>query len=598
MDFQAERLALLDRQPMPNGGGRYFYAPMSANIGITRRCNNLCAHCAPAASPQALEKVDNVSRFMLDIEDLPIAHLHIEGGEPMLEPDLVYKALNYAVRNRRMRLVVLETSASWATSPEETRNILYSVGFAFRQARDCSLLVAANLDHFHRAVPLENCLHLLQGVFSIFPTGQVDFSHTVSPGDETIVQFISLLDLERLLVRVDVHTSSGETVYDSLQIKVEGREQKILIENKIPVLVGRGKDLRGDDKYVAYRRAAACRSLDLREGHGFIFPDLAPGVWQILSLGWDGNIYPSAMFMHTGTLPIGDSYVDSPEEAIIRAQKDPILRALFLKGVGPIYRAALEIDPTVAELRDERLLQEELLFDLLADPERTLRITERLLSPPRSVVPRGGIKLPLREEIAQLFRLDLEGRERQMVRMAADLMCQATTDEIVEIMLTQEFFGLANAIYFTVIILVPGQDKKLELIRRFTENDELFAKAAASSKSAGLIENLALRRQFYHALSHNDSTELARIIRQAETNQTAEDVIIELSYELNQLELVDVLGTLVFSLSAEEQRSFFETLRKDVMTIGVVESLGQKFPDQIHSVAEAAARDDLTFTFN
>jgi hypothetical protein len=324
----------------------------------------------------------------------------------------------------------------------------------------------------------------------------------------------------------------------------------------------------------------------LHEGRGFIFPDVRPKDWHILSLGPDGMFYPSAMFMHTQTLPIGDSRVDTALEAFNRAQADPILRTLIIQGVGPIYRAALEVDPAVAAMRDDRLQQEELLFDLLASPELTLRITEQLLSSQNQPLSVEVRSLPLNQAIRRLFEGGIEGKERKVIRAAAELLAPAAMEAIVDIMLAQDFSGKERAIYFTTMMLMKGEIPRLALIRKLAENDALFDKVITLHPGESPAKK-DLRREFYKILCCGDSVKLAKLIEQAESDRNAEDVLIEVAHELPQLEMMDVFGPILWSLPLETQRSFFRTLDKDSMAMTAVESLSEKFPGQMRAVMRA-----------
>jgi pyruvate-formate lyase-activating enzyme len=248
MSFHAERLALLDRQPVPTG--RYVYTPLAAAIGLTRSCNVVCKHCAVAADPTAPEKVtiDALRRFMLEISDLKINTLCLEGGEPFLEPELLGEAVYLA---RDFRVVSLCTSADWASTPTETRRMLR---YLYDRGSEYLLLIAANLDRFHAAVPLRNYVHLMQGV-SYLPKGNVVFSHTRNPGDNTIQQFIALLKQEGFIVNANTYELDGDTIFESLDVRIGRQTSKFPIQNSHPVLVGRAKALRQDAEYMAWRRA-------------------------------------------------------------------------------------------------------------------------------------------------------------------------------------------------------------------------------------------------------------------------------------------------------------------------------------------------------
>ncbi|MFH1825782.1 MAG: hypothetical protein ABH823_00635 [bacterium] len=368
--MDAARIGLLRRAP--SRIGVQFYEPTDATISLTARCPSLgCAFCAPNAGPNRDEVIsrDAVSRFVLGLRDTSIDTLHLEGGEPFLEEELLLEALTTALRISGLKTIILETNLFWASSDQATERVLDRLSNLNLEGQGKTLVLAGDVDREHSvSFPIQNNVRMLRHFFDYFPEGLVTFNSMSSPDDNTVVALLEELDrLGMLEEKEEQLLNDGSTRVDGFTIVANGARRTIPIKQKLPVLVGRGRELRTDE-YLAWRAPRRLSPYILGERDSLLFADRTAK--EILSLGWDGLMYPDPMFMHLRTYPIGDAMEMEPYEAILLANQDRLLARLFMRGFGSVWRLRLAAGWGEEEPQDERLLVEEAAFDMLANAGR------------------------------------------------------------------------------------------------------------------------------------------------------------------------------------------------------------------------------------
>jgi hypothetical protein len=103
-------------KPLPAG---------SAGIITNYRCTNKCRHCLYAASPSVKDttSTDAVRKVLNQIKDtIPDCALHIGGGEPLLEYDVLIDTLQ-EIKNLDLHLEYVETNGKLLTTSSGTEMI-------------------------------------------------------------------------------------------------------------------------------------------------------------------------------------------------------------------------------------------------------------------------------------------------------------------------------------------------------------------------------------------------------------------------------------------------------------------------------------------
>lgn len=119
----------------------------AGGLNLGYRCSSRCRHCLYACGPHRDDGLpagpEAVREILDELESrAPGASLHIGGGEPFLDLDLLCSVLE-DLRGRRLGLEYVETNASWARSEDGARETLAGL----RSLGLGALLVSAS--HFH-----------------------------------------------------------------------------------------------------------------------------------------------------------------------------------------------------------------------------------------------------------------------------------------------------------------------------------------------------------------------------------------------------------------------------------------------------------------
>lgn len=494
-----------------------WYQPTSANIGLTRRCNLNCSHCAPASYPTSSEELspEQIKKFLTDLNKNPcITHLYIEGGEPTLAWDLLIDTLERIGDNTYIDTIQLETNLSWASSPQKTKEAVQALRFTSGLTQAKQFILATSFDHFH-ALPPDNILNLLRVFFNWFsPTqARIAISHTLHPGENKIVQLSEFLEKNGIPNKTIYDRLTG-TVVTSILPKLpwldfySPKELEIKIENKYPVYVGRAENLRHTG-YSKWARTDWKRTLSFRENESIPFD----GRGQILSLGWDGLYYASPMFMHSGQYPIGDVDKDNIWSVIDYTEDDPILRRLFTRGTGSIYRLARRFMHIPDELLKDTTL-DSLAFHMLCSPYRNKLLVRAAIAEDEN------IKAMQPTDIESLLKRDWLGIEDSFVNKVTSILSSRSNKTIIDVLSSKYFFGEERDIFFNLLAIMKEEGEKEELYQLASQNAILLEKIHPEKYFPGNIKDYLCR--FMIALGENKG--ISKLIEEAkkDTNKMRE----------------------------------------------------------------------------
>ena len=144
---------------------------VSGGVMLSYNCNSACRHCMYRCSPSApedwmsLEMLDSVYSDLKRERDL--RSIHLAGGEPCLNRDLLLKAVEMA-GTMCIPMAYVETNAGWCEDVEYTRQYL-------RRLKDAglpALLISVSMFH-NEFIPFEytrNCVEASMDVFGAHGT--------------------------------------------------------------------------------------------------------------------------------------------------------------------------------------------------------------------------------------------------------------------------------------------------------------------------------------------------------------------------------------------------------------------------------------------
>ena len=136
---------------------------------LSYRCTNACKHCLYRCSPQQPDEwitLEMVERVFAALSREPLDDLHLAGGEPTLQLDLLTDIIRL-VGEMRIPLSYVETNARWCTDGEVAEAGLRQL----EQAGLPAILVSVSMFH-HEFVPFSSSRHCVEAAHKVFGPGR------------------------------------------------------------------------------------------------------------------------------------------------------------------------------------------------------------------------------------------------------------------------------------------------------------------------------------------------------------------------------------------------------------------------------------------
>lgn len=137
----------------------------SGGVMLTYQCNQSCRHCSYRSRPGAGEwMTDELLEKALDLlaGERRLIDIHLAGGEPTLNPELLLKAIRMALA-KGLRLSYVETNGFFADTPDKARSMLAPL----KEAGLNAVLVSVSPYH-NEFLPLRHTLNCLEAAADIF----------------------------------------------------------------------------------------------------------------------------------------------------------------------------------------------------------------------------------------------------------------------------------------------------------------------------------------------------------------------------------------------------------------------------------------------
>lgn len=169
-----------------------FFQLESVNLRFTYHCNITCRHCYNSSGPHLEGVRIPLSRMLHIIEQMPSVNMRkltITGGEPFLYLDDITLLVQHARRHGVTQIALL-TNASWAISPDQTRNILLQLKASGFGMEHDNIKASAGIYHQEK-VPLGRVLILIEAYFALFERPlNVDFEAQHANEEENFKQLL------------------------------------------------------------------------------------------------------------------------------------------------------------------------------------------------------------------------------------------------------------------------------------------------------------------------------------------------------------------------------------------------------------------------
>jgi hypothetical protein len=152
---------------MSTAGTEAFRVPplLSGGLMLSYRCTNACKHCLYRCSPQQPDEwitLEMAERVFRALGKEPLQDLHLAGGEPTLELDLLTEIIGLA-RAMGITLSYVETNARWCTDMQTSEAGMWQL----KRAGLPAILISVSMFH-HEFVPFRNTRHGVEAARKVF----------------------------------------------------------------------------------------------------------------------------------------------------------------------------------------------------------------------------------------------------------------------------------------------------------------------------------------------------------------------------------------------------------------------------------------------
>lgn len=86
------------------------YKYVKIEIELTRRCNKICAHCLRGDAQDVTITKEIIDAVIEDVKEC--THIYVGGGEPLLEPEMLFYLLDQVAKNLNTFALEITTNGS------------------------------------------------------------------------------------------------------------------------------------------------------------------------------------------------------------------------------------------------------------------------------------------------------------------------------------------------------------------------------------------------------------------------------------------------------------------------------------------------------
>lgn len=319
---------------LPPPSQKASFNPISIAINLTNRCNAACEICLEDANqkqypPFTLEETIGLLKQAREIFPT-VNQLHLWGGEPFLDLDLLY-AITGAAKELGFSLIGIATNGFWGAKIEHAREIIKNL---YHKVNCLEL----SCDNFHNFQPILDVNNLANIIYLV---------KTEFPAIEILINCIGLKDFKAQHALAEALTKKFSPVLSVIfddketgafsSISEEGRGKKIIhrfIRTSFfqPSLSGRSTDRFGNIFWADKANSEYLSEYD-------------KPIDQSLSIGIDRQLYINLLFTSNGVLPMGSTRDFSLKELVSNINADPIAVSLINHCYAEMYPYLKKVFP-------------------------------------------------------------------------------------------------------------------------------------------------------------------------------------------------------------------------------------------------------------
>lgn len=354
------------------------WQPKILCLEITQQCDNPmpCTVCASDSSIRSQNKLNKqqVLARLKEAKDAGLLYFAATGGEPTLEEDTLFEAIEYGERIG-VRLIYINTNCfNWGESVDKCRKKLHLLKKLKHNTweQDHTTLCISMGDEHQRGIPLVRVVNFIEAYQEVFPGTTLEaIGLRFNKTDQAIQQLIKELFTRHLI----------ESKSSSILLDESNRVTEIILANNTRIAIFY-------NYVVPINRA---ETADAQTYEHFHLDDIhlkrpissVPvnhNNYQTLVIGWDNKASPDIVFKCTETLVIPDSDKKTISQIISEGNQDPLLRA-GVESVWRIIEAAklCEYGDLIEQLKKKHSTIHGLTSELISDPERKRKITNIII---------------------------------------------------------------------------------------------------------------------------------------------------------------------------------------------------------------------------
>jgi organic radical activating enzyme len=315
---------------LPRVDGRGLFKPNLTAFNFTNRCNATCEMCLEDGNkkrfqPYTVEEAAGILGQIAELNPwLARRYLHLWGGEPFLERDLLLGIVQEADR-LRFGKIQIATNGYWGKDLASVRKILADLRGKVRSA-DLALQISG--DKFHQSQEILSPGFLANIIFlakTEYPEINISINSLLLNNFQSLHDLagaISAIQPEKVWANFD-EIESQEFCYSRIS-GCSASVENIPLNFSLPSLSGR-----------------CTPRLSSQFGCGPLQPEkLAKIDYSIenhLSIGIDRQMYINLLFSSPGILPMGNINEFSLRELVERTEADPIAVSLMRHGYSELY---------------------------------------------------------------------------------------------------------------------------------------------------------------------------------------------------------------------------------------------------------------------
>jgi len=189
-----------------------LYQPTALTILTTERCTNHCPHCLFSSTEEGREIDPQIFEHIISTanEVSHVTHLHLFGGEPFLNLDLLLKLLKITAQSDK-KYIGIPTNCFWGNSEASAKTVLDQVAQTLPNGKFLNLFLSVDSQH-QQKVGMANVANIvLAWLKNDYRNIQIHLNTFIHNKDfETLLNLLNLLKQMGISIKIMDQAYDGE----------------------------------------------------------------------------------------------------------------------------------------------------------------------------------------------------------------------------------------------------------------------------------------------------------------------------------------------------------------------------------------------------